>query len=64
MFHHLTGRARIATSLVIGLTVVLILPSRILRETLIKGVFTILLLRKFLLVKWSPLVSFLLMIIL
>jgi hypothetical protein len=50
MFHHLTGCAGIATSLVTGLIIVLILPSRILRETSVRGVFTILLLRKFLLV--------------
>ena len=37
-------------------------PSRMLRETFVRGVFTTLLWRKFLLVKWSPLVSFLLMI--
>jgi hypothetical protein len=63
-FCHLTGQAGIATSRVTGLIVVLILPSRTLRETSVRGVFTILVLRKFLLVKWSLLVSFLLMIIL
>jgi hypothetical protein len=35
MFHHLIGRAGIATSLVTGLRIVLILPSRILRETFV-----------------------------
>jgi hypothetical protein len=64
MFRHLTSRAGIVTSLVTRLTVVLILPSRTLRETSVRGVFTILLLRKFLLVKWSLPINFLLIIIL
>jgi hypothetical protein len=64
MSHHLTGHVGIATSLVIRLIIVVILPSRILRETSVRGVFIILLRRKFLLVKWSLLVNFLLMIIL
>ena len=61
MFHHQTGRAGTVTNLVIGQTDVPILP-RTLKETSVRGVFTILQWRKFLLVKWSPLVSFLLMI--
>ena len=61
MHHQQTGRAGTVTSLVIGLISVPILP-RMLKETSIRGVFTTLLWRKFLLVKWSPLVSSLLMI--
>jgi hypothetical protein len=64
MFPHLIGHAGIATSLVTRLIIVLIRTSRILRETSVRGVFTIPLLRKFLLEKWSLLVSFLLIIIL
>jgi hypothetical protein len=41
MFHQLIGHARIATSLVIGLRIVHILPSRHLREMSVRGVFTI-----------------------
>jgi hypothetical protein len=41
MFHQLTGHARIATSLVIGLRIVHILPSKLLREMSVRGVFTI-----------------------
>jgi hypothetical protein len=47
-FCHLIGCARIATSLVTRLIVILILPSRTRREMPIRGVFTILLWRKFL----------------
>ena len=61
MFHQQTCRARTVTSLVIGQIDVPILP-RMLKETSVRGVFTILQWRKFLLVKWSPLVSSLLMI--
>ena len=57
-----TGRAGTVTSLVTGLISAPILPSRMLREMSVRGVFTTLLWRKFLLVKWSPLVSSLLMI--
>jgi hypothetical protein len=64
MFHQLTGHAGIVISLVAGPRIVHILPSRLLREMSMRGVFTIPLLRKFLLVKWSVLVSFLLTIIL
>ena len=62
MSHQLTGRVGTVTSLVIGQISVPILPSRMLKETSVRGVFTTLLWRKFLLVKWSPLVSSLLMI--
>ena len=62
MSHQLIGRVGTVTSLVTGLVLVPILPSRMLRETSIRGVFTTILWRKFLLVKWSPLVSSLLMI--
>jgi hypothetical protein len=51
LFHQLTSHARIAISLVTGRSIVLILPSRLLRETSIWGVLTIPLLRKFLLEK-------------
>ena len=61
MFHQQTGHAGTITSLVIGQIDVPILP-RMLKKTSVRGVFTTLLWRKFLLVKWSPLVSFLLMI--
>ena len=61
MSHQLTGRVGTVTSLVIGQIGVPILP-RMLKETSVRGVFITLLWRKFLLVKWSPLVSFLLMI--
>ena len=60
--HQLTGCARTVTSRVIGQISVPILPSRMLKETSVWGVFTTRLWRKFLLVKWSPLVSSLLMI--
>jgi hypothetical protein len=63
MFHHLIGHAGIVISPVTGPRIARILPSIILRETSVRGVFTIPLLRKFLLGKWSLLVSFLLMII-
>ena len=43
MSHQLTGRAGTVTSLVTGLVLVSILPSRMLRETSIRGVFTTLL---------------------
>jgi hypothetical protein len=62
-FHHLISRAGIVINLVTGPRIAHILPSRILRETSVRGVFTTILWRKFLLVKWSLLVSFLLMII-
>jgi hypothetical protein len=48
MFPHLIGHARTITSLVTRLIVALILPSRMLRETSVRGVFTTLLWRKFL----------------
>jgi hypothetical protein len=51
MFRPLTGHAGIATRLVTRLANVPILPSRLHRETSIRGVFTIPLLRKFLLEK-------------
>jgi hypothetical protein len=63
MFHQLTGHAGIVISLVTGPRIFHILPSRLLREMSIRGMFTIPLLRKFLLAKWSLLVSFLLTII-
>jgi hypothetical protein len=40
MSHQLIGCAGIVTSLVTGLIIVLILPSRMLREMSIRGVFT------------------------
>jgi hypothetical protein len=64
MFHQLTCHARIVISLVTSPRIARILPSRILREMSVRGVFTIPPLRKFLLGKWSLPVSFLLMIIL
>jgi hypothetical protein len=64
MFHQLTGHAGIVISLVTSPRIVDILLRRLLREMSVRGVFTIPLLRKFLLAKWSLLVSFLLMIIL